>query len=63
MVIASDGVWEFLDSLECVEKISSFYENNDIEGASDMLLKESHARWTVEDDSVVDDITFILIFF
>ncbi|EAS06704.1 protein phosphatase 2c (macronuclear) [Tetrahymena thermophila SB210] len=63
MIVASDGVWEFIENEEIISMISPYYDNNDLEGACDHLLKESHARWTVDDDSVVDDITFILIFF
>ena len=36
---------------------------NDLEGACDKLLSEAYARWTVEDDSVIDDITLIIVFF
>lgn len=62
MVVSSDGVWEFIESQDCVNLIAPFYEKRDLEGACDCLLKEAHAKWTVEDDSVVDDITFIIIF-
>ena len=63
MVIASDGVFEFLENNECVDLISKFFEENNLESACDRLLEEAHARWTSEDDSIVDDITFILIYF
>jgi len=43
--------------------LASFWEKNDLDGACDILMKESYARWTTEDDTVVDDITFIIIFF
>jgi serine/threonine protein phosphatase PrpC len=32
MIIASDGIWEFISSQECVDMVSSFYEKNDIKG-------------------------------
>lgn len=64
MIIASDGVWEFLENIEVVQFINPYYEVNDIEGACDLLMKESLHKWKIEeDDQNVDDITFILIFF
>jgi serine/threonine protein phosphatase PrpC len=62
ILIASDGVFEFLDSEYCVNLISGFYDRNDLEGACDRLMYESHKSWINEDDSTIDDITFILIF-
>jgi len=61
IIIASDGLWEFIDSDECVNMVKDFYINNDIKGASEFLLKESTSRWLNHNDSV-DDITLILIF-
>lgn len=63
LIIASDGVWEFIENDEIVSMIAPYYEKNDIEGACDHVLRESHARWTVEDESVIDDITLIILFF
>ena len=63
MIIASDGVTEFLENIEIIQFINPFYEINDIEGACDLLMKESLHKWKIEEDENVDDITFILIFF
>ncbi len=62
MIIASDGVWEFISSQECVNFIGKFYDNNDIEGCCQFLYQESKKRWLCEEE-VVDDITMILVFF
>ncbi len=61
VVIASDGIWEFLSSQEVAEIVYPHYENNDAEGAADALVKEAHKRWTEEED-IIDDITCIVIF-
>lgn len=58
MILASDGVWEFLDSIEVIQLIGKYYEKNDMEGACDELMKICLENWTKEDDSVIDDITF-----
>lgn len=36
MIMATDGVWEFLENQDVVGLISPFYGNNDIEGACDV---------------------------
>ena len=38
-----------------------YYEKNQIQEASDYLLNLAHRSWT-QNSSIIDDITFILIF-
>ena len=61
IIIASDGLWEFISSDECVEMIKEFYLNNDIDGALNYLYKESSKRWIMEEE-VIDDITILMAF-
>jgi len=62
IVVASDGVWEFLDNQKVAEIIMPFYKKNDPDGACKALIKESTDWWNQE-DVVVDDITAIVVFF
>lgn len=62
IVIASDGIWEFISSDECVKLIKDYYIVGDIGGALKMLYKEASKRWIMEEE-VIDDITVILVFF
>ena len=62
MIIASDGIWEFISSQECVNIIKDFYEKNDMKGCADFLYEESSKRWLKEEE-VIDDTTLILVFF
>ena len=63
IILASDGIWEYIDSDECVSIIKDFYENNmDAIGALNSLVKEAFNRWKNMEDSI-DDITAIVIFF
>lgn len=39
-----------------------YYRDNKLSEACDALMKLAYERWTVEDKSIVDDITMILIF-
>ena len=61
IVIASDGVWEFLDNTKVMNLVNPYYARNDPEGACYALIRESTSFWEAE-DCVVDDITVIIIF-
>ncbi len=62
IIIASDGIWEFISSEECVNIIKDYYIKNDIKGCAECLYLESKKRWLKEEE-VIDDITMILVFF
>ena len=62
IVIASDGVWEFLDNKTVCDIVMPFYKKNDPDGACKALIKESTEWWNKE-DIVVDDITVVIVFF
>ena len=62
IILASDGVWEFLDNKMVKELVMPFYLKNDPEGACKALIEES-TKWWENEDVVVDDITVIAIFF
>ena len=62
IIVASDGIWEFLDN-DTVKKITMpYYEKNDPNGACKELIKTATEFWNQE-DIVVDDITCIVVFF
>jgi len=58
MVMASDGVWEFMDDFEAV-KVAMDTPNDFFLGCEN-LLDESTARWR-EEEEVVDDITILIV--
>ena len=62
MIIASDGIWEFISSQECVDIIKNYYDKNDLKGCCEYLYQESSKRWLKEEE-VIDDTTLILVFF
>ena len=62
-IIASDGIWEYMSGEDCLKVIKPFYEDNkDVEEASYSLVKEAFRKWKRK-ESVIDDISVILIFF
>jgi len=63
IVLASDGIWEYIDSDECVNIVKDYYEDDmDAIGALNSLVKEAFNRWKSMEESI-DDITAIVIFF
>ena len=62
IIIASDGIWEFISSQECVNIIKDYYIKKDLKGCLKYLLNESSKRW-IKEEEVIDDITAVLIFF
>ena len=61
LLLAIDGIWEFISSDECVKIVKDYYLKDDIDGALSYLYKESSKRWIMEEE-VIDDITLIIIF-
>ena len=63
IVIASESVWQYIDSDECVRIIKDFYEKNmDAVGALNSLVTEAIKRWKKEENKI-EDITAVVIFF
>ena len=63
IVIASDGLYEFIESEEVVDIVKGYYINEDIVGCCEYLCKESCRRGLKEEEDTIDDITIIIVFF
>ena len=63
IILASDGLFEFISSEEVGNIVKGYYEKNDIVGCCEFLYKESYRKWIQEEEDTVDDITIILVFF
>lgn len=61
LVLCSDGVTEFMSNEEIGDVINKYYEQNDTEGACRKLVEEATHKW-LKEESVIDDITAIVIF-
>merc|ERR1712039_125735 len=60
-LLASDGVWEFLESKYVIETLA---KNMKLYGHSktvERLVKESKKRWHEEEGGYCDDITSVLV--
>lgn len=45
IIIASDGVWEFLSNEEITNIIRPHYANNSAEKAAEAVIRESLKKW------------------
>ena len=61
IVIASDGVTEFLSDEEIGKLVWPYYNKNSPESAGNAIVREAAARWR-QNDTMIDDITCITIF-
>jgi len=63
IVLASDGVWEFLSSAMVTEIVGGFLDRGEtaMRAAQFLIAKAAHA-WMIEEGDYRDDITAIVIF-
>jgi len=61
ILLASDGIWEFIDNEEALNIVKKYYEENNAEGALEELYHEADKKWR-ENEGIVDDITAIILF-
>ena len=61
VVIASDGLWEYVTNEEVINIVSDFFDKKDCDGAVSKLYEISHERW-IENDDYIDDISIIVVF-
>lgn len=63
VILASDGLWEYISNEDCIKIVSHYYKNSkDSENAIKELYKRAFKKW-IENDTTIDDITIVLIFF
>ena len=61
IVIASDGLWEYVTNEEVIDIVKDYFEKKDCDGAVSKLYEISHERW-VQYDDYIDDISIIVVF-
>ena len=62
VVLASDGVWEFMSNEEVAGIVYPFYHKGNAEKASEALVKSASAKWKSRETQTIDDITCVIIF-
>ena len=61
IIIASDGVWEFLSNEKIAQIVWPYYLKNSPEQAGNAIVRAAATKWR-ENDTVIDDITCVTIF-
>lgn len=56
IVLATDGVWEFMDNDMVAKIVASYYSKGSPEAAANAIVKEAFKQWRKEEE-VIDDIT------
>jgi serine/threonine protein phosphatase PrpC len=63
IILASDGIWQFLSNYDVSLLIYKFYLDQDPEGAAEALIRSAAQKWhNNEKGNVCDDITCVIIF-
>ena len=63
IVIATDGVWEFMNNNRIRDIVIEYYKADDCKGAGKKIVAEARKLWEVNNKMGIDDITCIVIFF
>lgn len=61
LILASDGVWEFISNQEAVGIVGELRRTGKSENCCEMIVKEATKRWKEQNNSI-DDITVIVVF-
>ena len=62
LILASDGIWEFIGSEDAMKYSNKYYIRNDPIGLCHDLSKRAIALWE-KNDCIIDDITVLVVFF
>ena len=62
MIVASDGIWEFISNEQAMKFCNKFYLRNDPVGLCQELSQKSISLWE-KNDCAIDDITIVVVFF
>ena len=63
IILATDGIWQFLSNEQVKNLILPYYEEDNINGGIQKLVVSARKMWETKNPRFIDDITIILIFF
>ena len=61
IVMASDGVWEFMSNDEIAKIVCKYYFTGNAEKAAEEIVKQSFLKWK-DNEILIDDITCVVLF-
>lgn len=50
IILASDGIWEFLENEEVIDILSVGIDNGDYKKAAEDVVNQAHKQWTINDN-------------
>ena len=63
IILATDGIWQFLSNEQVKNIIFPYYDEDNINGGIQKLVGSARKMWETKNPRFIDDITIILIFF
>ena len=63
IIIATNGIWQFLTNEQVKNIVLPFYEEDNISGGIQKLVSSARRMWETMNPKFIDDITVILLFF
>jgi serine/threonine protein phosphatase PrpC len=60
LIIASDGVWEFMTNEDVVDEVATSLQTHTVQETADRLGTIAWNRWKAKEHNVVDDITVVI---
>ena len=63
IVLATDGIWEFLSNEKVRDIIIPYYNENNICGCINKLIETASKIWDIKNPNYIDDLSVILLFF
>ena len=63
IVLATDGIWQFLSNEKVKDILLPYYDEDNISGATEKLVRSALRMWENKNPSFIDDITAIILFF
>lgn len=62
IIIASDGLWEFISNREVLDMVIPHWEEGNPVKAAEVLEREAVKRWKANSPQSIDDISIIVLF-
>ena len=63
IILATDGIWEFLSNEKVRDIIIPYYDENNILGSINKLIDIASKIWKIKNPNYIDDLSAIIIFF
>ncbi len=63
IIIGTNGIWEFLTNEKIMDIVWSYYEWNDIEGATQKIIETAGKLWKIKNPKNIPDLTVGVLFF